>query len=128
MKLKRNKAIEIVILLIALAYPAGWLMSELRWASVNNPEGKFTNVSEYLAQPRRPSRVTNAEKDGALFFIAYSKMDYWLAVPSGPAAYVFDDSGEMIELSADTGDDADFQRKWTLPKQESSVEELRLLR
>ena len=62
-----------------------------------------------------------------MFFIAYSPMNYWLAVPSGPAAYVFDESGQMVEWSWDPGDDLDFQEKWPLPQEESSVDELAML-
>jgi len=103
----------------------GWLLSEIRWARINNPDGKFTNVREYIVQGRQPSRVTKVQREGGTFFIAYSPMDTWLALPSGPAAYVFDGTGEMIEWSRDIGDDPDFQKKWPLPQEESSLEELK---
>ena len=126
MKMKRSNKVEILIVVFVLVVPVGgWLLSEIRWARINNPDGKFTTVHDYLAQRRRPARVTKAQKGGNTFFIAYSPMDTWLAVPSGPAAYVFDETGHMVEWSRDTGHDWGFQQKWPLPQSESSVEELK---
>lgn len=39
-------------------------------------------------------------------------MDYGLALPSGPAANVFDDQGRLVDWSADTGDDSRFPNNW----------------
>ncbi len=52
-------------------------------------------------------------------------MDTWLNVPSSPAAYVFDQAGQMVEWCPDSGDDEGFQKKWPLPQEESSFEELK---
>lgn len=49
---------------------------------------------------------------GADFWIAYAPMDYGLALPSGPAANVFDDQGRLVDWSADTGDDSRFPNNW----------------
>ena len=124
--MKRIAKIKIIIGALLVVAPAcGWLLSEIRWARINAPDGRFSNVREYIARGRPPSRVTKVEKEGKTFFIAYSPMNTWLAVPSGPAAYVFDATGQMVEWSADTGDDPDFQKKWPLPQEKSSLEELK---
>ena len=126
MKVKRNTQIEMLIVVFIFVIPAsGLFLSEIRWARVNRPDGKFSNVNEYIAHGRRPSRVTKVEKGGKAFFIAYGPMDMWLALPSGPAAYVFDETGHMVEWSWDTGDDPGFQREWTLSQGRSSLEELK---
>jgi hypothetical protein len=53
-------------------------------------------------------------------------MDYWLALPSGAAAYVFDESGLMVAWSRDTGDDGRFRRNWPLQQQEkASIQDLK---
>ena len=117
---------ELIVCFLLVGLPAvAWLGSEVRWARINNPQGKFSSVSEYLAAGRLPSRVTKLTTNGSTFIIAYSPMDCWLAFPSGAAAYVFDESGRMVTWSRDTGDDVRFQRDWPLRQQEkASIEDL----
>jgi hypothetical protein len=114
-----RKTLIAVAIGVALCCAAGiaWLSSEIRWARINSPVGKFTSASEYLAAGRLPSRITMFTTNGSIYFIAYSPMDYRLAFPSGPAAYVFDDSGHMVTWSGDTGNDSRFQRSWPLLQQ-----------
>ena len=38
--------------------------------------------------------------------------DFAGMIPSGPAAYVFDKSGRLLDWTVDSGDDHDFQQKW----------------
>lgn len=118
---------ELIVCLLLLGIPGiAWLGSEVRWARVNSPHGKFISVSQYLAAGRLPSRVTTITTNGSKFVIAYSPMDHWLAVPSGSAAYVFDESGRLVAWSGDTGDDGRFQRDWPLRQQEkASIEVLK---
>lgn len=124
MKGSRKTEVVIVVLLVAVA-ACGWLASEIRWARLNNPEGKFTNVAEYVAHGRLPSRVAKVVKQDATFFIAYSPMDTWLAILSSPAAYVFDMKGKMIDWSRVPGDDNGFLERWPFPREKASVEELK---
>ena len=124
--MKRSTKIEILVVWFVIMVPmCGWIISEIRWARINNPEGKFSNVADYIVHGRQPSRVTKVEKQLKTFFIAFCPMDTWLAVPSGPAAYVFDETGKMIQWSRDTGDDARFQKQWPVPHEKSSIEELK---
>ncbi len=127
MRFKRKTLIEVAVC-VGFFGVAGvaWLGSELRWARINSPAGKFCTASEYLATGRLPSRVTTITTNGSTFFIAYSPMDSRLAIPSGPAAYVFDESGRMIAWSRDTGDDGRFHRDWPWPQQgKASIEDLK---
>ncbi len=125
---KSRKMVSFLAWVLALAYPAGWILSEFRWSRVNDPTGKFENASEYLAQSRQPSRVTSFELKGKSYLIAYGPLDIWLAVPSSPAAYVFDEQGHMVEWSADPGDDKAFQDKWPISEaNEVTVADLRRL-
>ena len=118
---------ELMVCLLLVGIPGiAWLGSEMRWARTNSPQGKFTSAREYLAAGRLPSRVTKLATNGSAFYIAYSPVDSKLAVPSGPAAYVFDESGRMVTWSRDTGDDTRFQRDWPLRQQEkASIEDLK---
>lgn len=124
MRISRKK---LIVCLLLVGIPGiAWLGSEVRWARINSPHGKFTSVSQYLVAGRLPSRVTTITTNGSKFFIAYSPMDPWLAVPSGSAAYVFEESGRMVTWSGDTGDDGRFQRHWPLRQQEkASIDDLK---
>ncbi|MDC0937201.1 hypothetical protein OAS39_13030 [Pirellulales bacterium] len=129
MRLKLYSRSDLLLVLLVISLPAGWLVSEARWSRINNPNGKFTNVDDYLAQSRQPNRVTKVSRDGKSYFIAYGPLDgRWLAMPSGPAAYVFDESGRLVEWWGDIGDEDNYGKIWSLPQDESSVEELRRLR
>jgi hypothetical protein len=127
MRLTRKTLINLIgstILVAVMVVP--WLRAERRWADVNNPAGKFTAVVEYLATGRLPSRVTTLSVKGENYWIAYGPMDHGEAIPSGPAAYVFDATGRLIAWSHDTGDDRSFQQAWPLAlQQEASLADLR---
>ena len=61
--MKRSTKIEILVVVLIVVLPAcGWLASEIRWARLNNPDGKFANVAEYIAHGRQPSRVTKVNR------------------------------------------------------------------
>lgn len=120
---------ELIVCLLLIGIPGiAWIGSEVRWARVNSPRGKFASVREYLAAGRLPSRVAMLATNGGTFLIAYSPMDCWLAMPSGPAAYVFDESGRMVSWSRDTGEDSRFQSDWPMRQQEkASIDDLKRL-
>jgi len=118
---------EIVVVLLVFSIPAiAWITSEIRWARMNNPAGRFGSVEEYVQHGRLPERVTKTMKEGRSYFIAFSPMNHGLAVPSGPAAYVFDSNGQLVDWSPDTGDDPDFIKRWPHDKQRpSSLRQMR---
>lgn len=118
---------EFVFGLLFLVIPGiAWIGSELRWARINSPNGRFASASEYLAAGRLPSRVAKITSNGSRFWIAYGPMDHWLAMPSGSAAYVFDESGRMVAWSRDSGDGVAFQRSWPMSREEdASIEDLK---
>jgi hypothetical protein len=129
MSFGRKTKIEVAVCTLLFgAAGIAWLSSQLRWARINSPAGKFDSSGEYLAAGRLPNRVATLTNDGTNYFIAYSPMDYRLAFPSGPAAYVFDGSGRMVSWSRDSGDDVTFQRDWPLTQQrKASIDDLREL-
>lgn len=103
-----------------------WLASELRWARVNNPEQKFSDLRGYLAGDRLPGRIYTLRRGAETYFVALSPLDTWLALPSGPAGYVFDLRGGLVDWSPDIGEDSAFGDRW--PEElylEATLEELR---
>lgn len=125
--MRKPKKVDIFAVACLIALLIFWTVSEVRWARINSPKGRFTNVAEYVAYGRGPSRVTKVTNGDGTFFIAYGPYDSWLALPSGPAGYVFDESGNMVGWSGDTGDDSSFQKQWPLPQEESSLAQLKQL-
>jgi hypothetical protein len=126
--MKRGRKIEIALWAFIFIFAAAWVASEVRWSRINSPRGKFDNAQEYIDHGRLPARAFKIQKAGETFFIAMSPMDTSFALtPSGPAAYVFDDTGRMVDWTDDIGDDSDFKVNWPRPYQESSLEELKKL-
>ena len=109
---KKTRWLDRGMLLLLVSLVGGWALSEFRWAQLNNPAGKFSNLEEYLAAGRGPSFVTRTRKGDESFLMAHSPMDTWLAVPSAPAAYVFDAGGVLVDWSPDPGDDPAFRERW----------------
>jgi hypothetical protein len=54
-----------------------------------------------------------------VYYVAYGSMvGSTLAIPSGPPAYVFDDSGNLVYYSKAIGDDSNFHEKWPVTSQQ----------
>ena len=125
MPASRRDVMQVMLTLGVVA--VAFLGSGLRWVWINRPMGKFSTVSEYLGSGRTPKNVSSLSTNGSTFFIAYGRMDdCWLAIPSGPPAYVFDESGRLVAWCQDVGDSDSFDIQWPWRQQKkSSVEELR---
>ena len=120
---KKNNFIASAVLVTVLPV-AAWLLSELRWDRINSPEQKFFSVDQYVALKRMPEKVVKSRQKGGLYYIAFSPMDAWFALPSGPAAYVFSDAGSLVDWTADSGDDPAFSEQWLRTAQPSTLAEL----
>ena len=103
---------------------AAWLISEVRWDRMNSPAGRFSNVNEYLALKRSPGKVVKSKHKSGFYYIAFSPLDAWFALPSGPAAYVFNDEGTLVDWTADSKDDPAFHEQWLLSAKPSTLAEL----
>jgi hypothetical protein len=100
-----------------------------RWLSLNSPEGKFSTLSGYLASQRPPERVAKLRTSKGVCYVAYGSMiGSKLAIPSGPPAYVFDDSGNLVYYSKAIGDDSSFHEKWPpASQQDMSPDEIKAI-
>lgn len=127
MKNPRRWTEWLVVLLIFGALVGTFINSELARARAANPVGKFTNVGEFLAQGRPATRVTKVQVKTKTYWVAYTPIESGWSVPSGPAAYVFDQSGTLIDWTGDSGDDDTFAARWPFDAPMSSLDELRTL-
>ena len=127
--MKNPIKIEMLIIFLIIGIPASiWIISEIRWAKINSPSGKFTNIGEYLAYGRLPAHTAIFQKDKKIYIMAFSPLDSWMAFPSGAAIYVFDMSGKLVDWCSDSGggDASRFYGKWrTDSSREISIQELR---
>mgnify|MGYP001552173015 CR=1 FL=1 len=113
--MKRFRGLIIFAVLIG-----GCLTSEYVSHRRVDPAGRVTNLTAYLAW--RPSAEHFAQVDihGKPHVIAYGPMSSWVLLSSGPSACVFDDTGRLVDWSADIGDDPQFDEKWNAQRSRGS--------
>src|SRR5690349_5783774 len=99
--MKRLRGLIIIVVLIG-----GCLTAEYISHRRVNPTGRASNLNEYLAE-----QFAAGEANGKPHVIAYGSMSSWL-LSSGPSAYVFDDTGRLVDWSSDIGDDPRFDARW----------------
>lgn len=101
-----------------------------RWLDLNSPDGKFSTLGTYLMSVRPPARVARLHTPEGTYYVAYGSLaGSWLAVPSGPPAYVFDGAGALVYYSSAIGDDSVFHKKWPAASQQNlTSDEVKALR
>ena len=77
-----------------------------------NPSGRASTLSEYLTWRSAASQFAAIEINGKEHVIAYGPWSSWLLLSSGPSAYVFDETGRLVDWSADIGDVSRFDDRW----------------
>jgi hypothetical protein len=78
-----------------------------------DPTGRVSNLSEYLAWRPAAEQFAAVDINGKRHVIAYGPMSSWLLLSSGPSAYVFDETGRLVDWSSDIGDDPEFDERWS---------------
>jgi hypothetical protein len=98
-------------LILAAVLLGGCVATELACYRRIVPDGRAATLAEYLAWRPSAAEFAVVETAGTRHVIAYGpKRSPMLA--SGPSAYVFDDTGRMVDWSADIGDDPAFDERW----------------
>lgn len=92
---------------------AAWIYEENRRAdAVRLPEGG-TDLITFLEARPEPSRIRKFVHNEKVHIEVLGKpVMSPLSVPSGPPAYVFDETGALVDWTGDRGDDSAFMRKW----------------
>ena len=89
-----------------------------------NPTGRVSNLDEYLAWRPSAGRFAQVDVNGKSHTIAYGPMSSWLLLSSGPSAYVFDETGRLVDWSSDIGDDPQFGDRWSAQRALASARTL----
>lgn len=74
------------------------------------PGDRVTTLHEFLEWQPAADDFVAVNANGERHVIAYGHAGGLL--PSGPAAYVFDPAGNLVDWSPDIGDDSKFDDKW----------------
>jgi hypothetical protein len=103
--MERYRSILFLALLIG-----GGIVFECVSTLRQNPAGHASTLKEYLQWRPTASQFGTVDVQGKQHIIAYGRASGLLA--SGPPAYVFDDTGQLVDWSADIGDDPQFDERW----------------
>jgi hypothetical protein len=95
----------IVVLLIGL-----WLAAERLTLRPTVPPASVATFPAFVEWRRSPRDIEVIRQGGGEYLLATARGGGLL--PSGPAGYVFDRSGRLVDWSSDIGDDPRFRDKW----------------
>lgn len=101
----------------------GWFALESAMFRRVNPVGRASTLNEYLAWRQSAGQFAAVDVRGRQHLIAYGPAGGGL-LPSGPAAYVFDGAGRLVDWSADIGDDSRFDRRWNAQRSRGAARPL----
>jgi hypothetical protein len=87
-------------------------ISEITAISYYNPEGKFKTYEGAVASGRHFTSIEKIIINGKAYKIATLEYHNIFTLRSGPAQYVFDENGNLIDWTWDSGDDPRFVKKW----------------
>jgi len=100
-------AAVVVCLLVA------WIYEENRRANAVRPPEGATNLIAFLDARPQPSRIRKFVHNGEVHVEVLGKpIRSPLSVPSGPPAYIFDETGALVDWAADRGENPSFVSKW----------------
>lgn len=93
----------------------GYVGLEIGLSSRVDPSGRFTDLPGYLAYRPGADRFDSVVIAGAPYVVAYRRDNG--VVPSGPAVYVFDSTGKLVDWSSDIGDEKPaFLARWEVDR------------
>ena len=80
----------------------------------HTPSSPGIQISDFAREKPAPQAIVQFEKNGRTHFgwIAELSTLDTITVASGPAVYVFDDSGTMVDYTIDISDHPTFEQNW----------------
>jgi hypothetical protein len=104
----------LIIALFILCLAAVWIRSEARYSRAIRPPAGATNIVLFLKSRPDSTRPLLFTNEGRVYLeISRPISNPGLALPSGPPAYIFDSSGDLVDWTPDLGDDPKFHSKWS---------------
>jgi hypothetical protein len=97
--------------LLALLLPFAAIVAYDLWAMRRSvPPGSVTTIEAFFDWQPGTHRAVQRYVDGKEHLVIFGPLAGLL--PSGPPAYVFDESGRLIDWVQDSGDNSEFQNRW----------------
>jgi len=103
----------VIVASVLICFLVAWLYEENRTArKVRPPEGA-TNLVVFLKARPQPSMIRKFVLNGDMHVeVIGDPVRSPLSMPSGPPAYIFDETGTLVDWTPDRGDAPSFVRKW----------------
>lgn len=90
-----------------------WVRGEIRHAQAVRPPPGATNLNAFLQTGPKVARIQRfTVGDRSYIEVVGRPPLIGLSLPSGPPAYVFDESGTLLDWAGDTGEATHFNEKW----------------
>jgi hypothetical protein len=106
-----KKMASVVALVVCLL--AAWIYEEHRRADSVRPSAGATNLMAFLERHPQPNKIRKFIQNGKVHVEVLGKpIMSPLSVPSGPPAYIFDDTGALVDWAADRGENSRYVSKW----------------
>ena len=114
--MKNIKSILFSLAIVGILFTCVLVYSEIQHNKmVRPPEGKVT-LDEFLSIKQRICCTNNVVIDGKPHTLVLGRFDtYFLALPSGLPAYIFDEQNVLVAWCGDTGNNSTFVKKWFPP-------------
>ena len=109
--MKVEKIAIVVGLLVCLL--AAWIYTEKKGAKAVRPPAGVTNLIAFLeARPQSAEIRKFVHNEKVHLEVIGEPFQSALSVPSGPPAYIFNESGALVDWCRDLGDQPSFVAKW----------------
>ena len=109
--MSKNVFISVAVVVCLIA---AWIYTETKGARAVRPPQGVTNLVAFLdLQHPKPSKIRRFVQNGKVHLeVIGERFSSPLSLPSGPPAYIFDDTGALVDWTGDRGDAPSFVSKW----------------
>jgi len=102
-----------IVAALALCLLVAAVYTEKKNADKLSPPVGVTNLVAFLEARPQPTKIRKFVQNGKVHVEVIGKpIISPLSLPSGPPAYVFDDTGALVDWTSDRGDTPRFVKKW----------------
>lgn len=101
---RRTHRKETLVLVGVLAAGCGWAAEHSREIKSLAPPSGVTTFEPFVAAMPAPSFIRSFRREGRIYVAWYGDFAGPIAFPSGPACYLFDDRGTLVDWQPETGD------------------------
>ena len=112
---KMSTRVSVCLLLAGTVVALSWAPTRTAIKRGYAPKPGVKNWTTFKEQTLESAEVHLREFRGEEFLVASANMPDWMLFFynfSGPPEYVFDKGGSLVDWTADSGDDGDYQARW----------------